>query len=179
MQNIYRKVFSRVSLPRVLILLGILVLLALLLAWGANRAQDQEDQLSDQIQSHQMLLPYVSALTQREALVKELLQTKESVPQPQTVGETLKVLNELAVRAGIPDTRFMPKAISVIGRNDIQVTGIAHGKSEDFRRFLVVLSHQSWVRSFDHVRAVAGKNTPTFEVTLRTTYGASATNTGV
>ena len=156
-----------------LVTAGIAFAVSLVLAGGlgwAKLSRSMElEKLDDAILAHQTLTPIVARLHERQSEMEMLLKPSTVYKMPENVIGLLRTLRTVAADAGLNNTQFVPEAISVVGQNDIRLTGEARGATDAFRRFIVGLSSQEWVASIGRVKAVAGEDADSnaYEVTVR------------
>ncbi|EJX08293.1 hypothetical protein EVA_03595 [gut metagenome] len=127
--------------------------------------------VQDELDAQKMLEPYVANVRHRQVELREMLAVSASQPKPQSVSETLVVLNKMAAEVGIPNMQFVPDATSVVGRSDIRLVGRGDGASDNFRRFVLALSDQPWVVKIEEVKGFSNEELHSFELTLRASYG--------
>ena len=143
------------------------------LFYGLNATQARLDSVNDRLQAHAELSKFVQAAKNRQTLLTNLMQRKEAVAQPATIPALLTELRTLAVKSGLPNAQFMPQAISMIDSPTIRITGKASGSSENFRRFIVTLSHQSWIHEFEFFEARYGEPEDSFEIRMRASFSGA------
>ena len=156
------------ALPLVVCALAVVALL-----YGLNATQARLDSVNDRLQAHAELSKFVQAAKNRQTLLTNLMQRKEAVTQPATIPALLTELRTLAVKSGLPNAQFMPQAISMIDYPTIRITGKASGNSENFRRFIVTLSHQSWIHEFEFFEARYGEPEDSFEIRMRASFSGA------
>lgn len=147
--------------------------LALGLYWAEVSCSKKLEETVDRIEAHKTLKPIIQNLETRESELKTVLAPKKRYEMPDDVQGILKALRAVATDADLTNTQFLPDAVSVIGKNDIRLTGRASGTSDALRRFLVGLSSQNWITSIGHVKAEAGERSDAhvYEMTIRAKYG--------
>ena len=151
-----------------LLLMAVVFAVSVVLAGGlyfAKISRGMElNELNDEISAHRTIAPLWQSLKARRVETEKLLAPAAVYDMP---------LRVVAQDAGLHNTQFLPEAISVVGKSDIRLKGVAQGSTDCFRRFLVGLSSQDWISSIGRVKASAGDDADsnTYEVTIRARFG--------
>lgn len=141
--------------------------------WAEVSSRNDLEAVTDKIEAHKTLKPIIHNLQKRREDLKRDLAPKERYETPHDVQGILKALRAVAADADLSNTQFVPDAVSVIGKNDIRLTGRATGTSDAVREFLVGLSSQPWITSIGRVKAEAGEggDKHIYEITIRARFG--------
>lgn len=160
------------------LVLAVALLLAVVAWTGKCMLDNRVSRLQDAIEAQTMLKPYVESIRSRQVRIRELTGEHRVYARPVYVTEMLRMLQDMTADAGIAGIRFVPDALSVVGRQTIRMVGRGEGSTENFRRLIIALSAQPWVKSIDTVTVTAGESANAFEISLHALYGRAEETPG-